>query len=48
VQRAIIEGSLDIDAATLSAGERWALAEADKIDPIRSGQVMMHLNAPRL
>ncbi|UUP17038.1 hypothetical protein NTH_01489 [Nitratireductor thuwali] len=48
VQRAITEGSLDIDAATLSTWERWALAEADKIDPIRSGQVMTHLNVPRL
>jgi hypothetical protein len=48
VRRAIIEGSLEIDAATLSSWERWALAEADRIDPIRSGQVMTHLYAPKL
>ncbi|RWP54367.1 hypothetical protein [Mesorhizobium sp.] len=48
VRRAIDEGSADIDASALEAWQRWALAEADRIDPVRSGQILTHLNEPSL
>src|ERR1044072_575990 len=48
VQQEIIDGVADIDAATLKAWEQWALAEADRIDPVRSGQIMSHLEVPTL
>jgi hypothetical protein len=47
VRTAIAEGS-EISADELSAWERWALAEADRIDPVRSGQFMSHLRPPAL
>lgn len=40
---AAIAGSIDADRGVLEAWERWALAEADRLDPIRSGQIMRHL-----
>ncbi|ESX29450.1 MULTISPECIES: hypothetical protein [unclassified Mesorhizobium] len=48
VRRAIDDGSADIDASALDAWQRWALAEADRIDPVRSGQILTHLNEPSL
>lgn len=48
VRRAIDEGSADIDASTLEAWQSWALAEADRIDPVRSGQIMSHLSMPSI
>lgn len=48
VRYAIVDGSTDIDASVLESWERWALAEADKIDPVRSGQFLTHLNEPTL
>lgn len=48
VRRAIDDGSADIDASALEAWQRWALAEADRIDPVRSGQILTHLNEPSL
>ncbi|MFK0691147.1 hypothetical protein ACFX5Q_23540 [Mesorhizobium sp. IMUNJ 23033] len=48
VRRAIDEGSADIDSSVLEAWQRWALAEADRIDPVRSGQILTHLNEPSL
>lgn len=48
VRRAIDDGSADIDASALEAWQRWALAEADRIDPVRSGQISTHLNEPSL
>lgn len=47
VREAIAE-SAEISAADLSAWERWALAEADRIDPVQSGQFMTHLRPPSL
>ena len=41
-------GRADIDAATLQAWERWALEEADKIDPVLSEQFLKHLRPPLL
>ena len=53
--RALIElvggslaGRADVDAATIDAWKRCALEEADKLDPIISGQVLTHLRAPSL
>lgn len=48
VRQAIVEGSADIDDPTLEAWESWALEEADRIDPICSGQVMSHIKEPTL
>jgi hypothetical protein len=39
----VIVGSVKVDEATLEAWEKWASAEADRLDPIVSGQVMTHL-----
>ncbi|MDW6022165.1 hypothetical protein SAZ10_10360 [Mesorhizobium sp. BAC0120] len=46
VRHAIEEGSVDVDASALAAWQQWALAEADRIDPVRSGQIMTHLYEP--
>lgn len=46
VRQAMMDGSVTYDRATVEAWEQWASAEADRIDPIRSGQVMSHLNEP--
>lgn len=48
VRRAIDDGSADIDPSVLEAWQRWALAEADRIDPVRSGQILSHLNEQSL
>jgi hypothetical protein len=45
VGEAVAAGSIDVDAATLEAWRKWALREADRLDPIRSGQVMTHLRS---
>lgn len=46
VRMAITEGSAEIDEARLTAWEQWAHGEADRIDPIRSGQFLSHLDEP--
>jgi hypothetical protein len=46
VRQAIVDGTADVDPATIAAWEQWALSEADKIDPVRSGQITTHLRAP--
>lgn len=38
----------DLDADTVAAWEQWALSEADKVDPILSGQVLTHLRPPEM
>lgn len=38
----------DVDPDRLAAWENWALEEADKLDPILSGQIMSHLDPPLL
>ncbi|WP_223613587.1 hypothetical protein [Phyllobacterium calauticae] len=48
VRHAIENGSTIVDEAALAAWVRWALAEADKIDPVLSGQFMTHLDEPSL
>jgi len=47
VRQAIIDGSTEIDLATVKAWGLWALAEADRIDPVRSGQILSHLLQPK-
>jgi hypothetical protein len=43
VRGAVLAGSANIDQARLEEWERWASAEADRLDPILSGQIMTHL-----
>lgn len=43
VRGAVLAGSADVDHERLSEWERWASAEADRLDPILSGQIMTHL-----
>jgi hypothetical protein len=38
----------DIDSTTLEAWQHWALGEADRIDPVVSGQIFSHLRPPSL
>jgi hypothetical protein len=38
----------DLNDTELSAWEAWALGEADRIDPVLSGQFMSHLKPPTL
>jgi len=47
VSRAM-KASPDMDPAELDAWRRWALSEADKLDPILSRQVHKHFRAPTL
>lgn len=47
VREAIVVGTT-ISESEVSAWEQWALAEADKIDPIRSAQFMSHFREPKL
>ena len=46
VRDVVFAGSADIDRDRLEEWERWASAEADRLDPILSGQIMTHLAAP--
>ncbi|WP_066119148.1 hypothetical protein [Blastomonas sp. CCH9-A1] len=46
--RRALEQRNDIDPERLAAWESWALEEADKLDPILSGQIMSHLDPPLL
>ena len=44
VREVVAAGTTAIEAATLADWERWALAEADRTDPILSGQVLTHID----
>jgi hypothetical protein len=46
VRGAVLAGSVGVDQARLEEWERWASAEADRLDPILSGQIMTHLASP--
>jgi hypothetical protein len=41
------EGELGLDDAALAAWEHWALGHADQLDPLLSGALFSHFNAPR-
>jgi len=43
VRDAAVAGSVAVDRGRLEEWERWASAEADRLDPILSGQIMNHL-----
>lgn len=46
VRGALLAGSVEVDPTRIEEWERWASAEADRLDPIVSGQIMTHLAAP--
>lgn len=49
VEEAMLEGrSPDLTAERVSRWKQWALARADEIDPVLSGQVLTHLYVPDL
>ena len=41
-------GQLDIEPSDLENWEQWPQSYADRIDPVKSGQVLQHLKAPTL
>lgn len=43
IRQAMINGGEEIDPSVLASWERWALGEADKLDPVTSGQFKSHL-----
>jgi len=46
--RKALEQRNDVDPDQLAVWENWALEEADKLDPILSGQIMSHFDPPLL
>ena len=38
-----VTGSVGVDQSRLEEWEKWAAAEADRLDPVLSGQIMTHL-----
>lgn len=45
VSAAIAKGHRSLDAAAFTEWRQWAAAEADRLDPVLSGQVEEHLAA---
>lgn len=43
VRDAVVAGSVGVDETRLAQWEQWASAEANRLDPILSGQIMAHL-----
>lgn len=48
VKAGALAGRIAIDPVGLERWERWALAQADRIDPVLSGQILSHLVVPEL
>jgi hydroxymethylglutaryl-CoA reductase len=48
VASAVAAGQLDLTVEQLAEWRRWADEEADKLDPVLSGQVRKHLLPPRI
>jgi hypothetical protein len=46
VREAVVAGSVAADRDRLEAWESWASAEADRLDPILSGQIQTHVAPP--
>lgn len=44
VRSAVKEGPVEIDETELDRWEKWASDEADRLDPVKSGQIMTHLS----
>ncbi|MFL0415794.1 hypothetical protein [uncultured Sphingomonas sp.] len=47
VGEAVMDGRLDLSAEQLVEWRQWANQEADKLDPVLSGQVQAHLLLPK-
>lgn len=43
VRAAAVAGSIDVGNGELTEWEKWASGEADRLDPVLSGQIMKHL-----
>lgn len=43
---AVSAGGVDLPTDDLAAWQAWANEEADRIDPVKSGQVWKHLKPP--
>lgn len=48
VKEAVGAGSVDVSPDQLARWEGWALGQADRLDPVLSGQVLSHLAVPEL
>lgn len=48
VRAAVVRGSVGLSAEQLERWQRWALDQADRLDPVQSGQVLSHLVVPAL
>lgn len=49
VESALLRGNLpELTPERVSQWKSWALAQADRIDPVHSGQVLTHLHVPQL
>ena len=48
VRAAAAAGSVDVTPDQLARWEGWALGQADRLDPVLSGQVLSHLAVPEL
>jgi hypothetical protein len=48
VKAAVEAGSIDVSPDQLARWEGWALGQADRLDPVLSGQVLSHLAVPEL
>lgn len=46
VTAAVTVGSIDLSQGVLAEWQAWAQAEADRLDPVRSGQIWKHLKPP--
>jgi hypothetical protein len=45
---AVAGGAIGLGRADVERWERWALEQADRLDPVKSGQVLLHLHVPEL
>lgn len=48
LKAAMVTRGSEMDSGTVERWERWALAHADQLDPVLSGQVLSHLFVPEL
>jgi hypothetical protein len=48
VKGSVLEGQTEITESELASWEEWASGYADRIDPVRSGQVLTHIRVPEL
>lgn len=48
VEMAVKHGVLSVGERQLDRWRAWALNEADRLDPVKSGQVLSHLIVPEL